>query len=65
MSSDCIRWMVGGLRLPLCIRRTMSARLRFQRQRDWNAGWSSTAWVSVSRMVSGVSQRATSGNGNE
>ncbi len=63
MSSDSMRWMGGGLRLPLRNRSTMSARLRFQRQRDWKTGWSSTAWVSVSRMVSGVRQRGTSASG--
>ncbi len=33
-SSDSMRWIGGGLRLPLRNRSTMSDRLRFQRQRD-------------------------------
>jgi hypothetical protein len=46
-----MRWMGGGLRLPLRNRRTISDRLRFQRQRDWNIGESRMACSKVSRTV--------------
>ena len=42
-SSASMRWIGGGLRLPLRNRSTISERLRFQRQRAWNIGESRIA----------------------
>ena len=62
-SSASIRWMGGGFFRPPRNRSTISARLRFQRQRDRKIGWSRTAWVSVSMIDRLWRNRGTSASG--
>ena len=58
-SSEAMRWICGGVRLPPMLRRMASEMLAFQRQRAVNIGESSIAWISVSSTVLLLRKRAT------
>ena len=62
-SSASMRWIWGGLRLPLLKRSTVSARFRFHRQRVLKMGVGSTACSSTSSAVLLVTYRAISSSG--